>query len=799
MREKLLFDFNWKFHQGDLDVPFATAHGPTVRHAKTARAMWGPAAKAYDDDNSEGPGKDVLNPVQWDDVRLPHDYIVKQVPKAKNNGSFGYFTYENAWYRNRFILGEEDRNKRITLLFEAVTSYATVYVNGCLLARNFCGYTTFEVDATDVVNYGEENIVAVYVDTREHEGWWYEGGGITRHVWLIKTDLVSVDLWGVYVHPEKGPGKKWKVPIETTVRNDGAKEKKTKIKSEIIDKNGKILGIVSGEIVIEGKWKASLKQEMEVEDPYLWDTENPNQYLLKTSIEGEGGEVDSIETKFGFRTIRFDGETGFYLNEKPVKIKGVCCHFDYGLTGRAVPESVQRYRLEELKEMGANGYRASHYPHSEYTMDMLDELGFLVMDETRWFESSPEGLRQLEMVVKRDRNRPGVIFWSIGNEEPFMVEEKGVRISETMKAFIRRLDKTRPVTAANNRDPVLSPVHAVYDVIGINYCMDQYDDTHKLYPNVAIVASEISMGGTTRGWYKQNDPGKGYITAYDHDTPHPMYKVPRHRSLENVWKFVDERPWVMGIYQWTGLEYRGECQWPRVCSQSGSFDLFLFKKDQYYNNKAHWTNEPMVHILPHWNLTGQEGEEINVWVYTNCEEVELWQDGKSFGKKNIEKNGHGEWLVTYRPGKLEAKGYMAGKMAAEDKVETTGKASALKLRRENQGDVYANFEDTVLLACYCIDKQGCEVPDATAKITFESNGIGNILGTGSDVSDHIPVWNHVRRMRAGLCAVAVRVGPKGGSLRVYAKAEGLEPAMIEIDVKEGGRREYVKPKEIIPR
>jgi beta-galactosidase len=792
MREKLLFDFNWKFHQGDLEVPFPSDKGPAYTRAKTERAKWGPACMHYND-HSDGYGSSELCTTHWETVRLPHDYIITQRPEGRNNPAHGFFKYENAWYRNRFNLEEEDRGKRITLFFEGVAVNATVYVNGCLLARNFCGYTSFEVDVSDVARFGEENVVAVYVDTREHEGWWYEGAGIYRHVWLIKTGPVSVDLWGVYVHPEKAAGNRWNTPVETTVRNDSTTGKKVKLSSAVTDRNGKTIAAVSGELAIGPKSKAVLLQVMEIENPALWDIESPNLYTLRTTVEQNGVELDRTETGFGFRTIKFDPNEGFFLNGRNVKIKGVCCHGDYGLTGKAVPDSVQRYRLELLKEMGANAFRTSHYPHSEVSMDAMDELGFLVMDETRWFDSSPEGLRQLEMLVKRDRNRPSVIFWSIGNEEPYQQTDMGRRISETMAAFVKSLDKTRPLTGAINRDPVHSPVHLVHDVIGVNYCLEEYDAVHKQYPDTPIVASEICATGTTRGWYQDDDPARAYITAYDHT----MENFPAFKARELVWKTITARPWMMGEYQWAGIEHRGEAAWPRLCSQSGALDLFLFRKDAFYQNKSHWTEVPMIHLLPHWNLAGREGETLKVWAYTNCEEAELFQDGRSLGSRSlgsrtVEKYGHGEWLVPYSPGRLEVKGFIGGKEAAHDAVETTGAPAALALRREDSGILSANMEDTAVLTCYCVDARGRAVPDASPVVSFECGAPGEILGTGSDISDHTPVNSLVRKMRAGLCAAAVRVKLEPGILKVYARAEGLVPARIELEIKPGVRRDFVR-------
>ena len=774
MREKLLFDFGWSFHDGEIESGEPLVKGHHYHHAKTERALGGPAAVNYDEFAAK-------RCERWERVDLPHDYIIRQTPKPENPDSLGYFDYHNAWYRKRFRLEEDDRGRRIALYFEGAAVHATVYVNGCLMAHNFCGYTSFEVDITDVARFGEENVVAVHLEAGDHEGWWYEGAGIYRHVWLIKTEAVSVDLWGVWVDPRKGEGDRWAVPVEVTLRNDSMDAADVEVISAVLDGSGKEIAAVSGGISVERKGKAVLKQELAAEAPALWDVEHPNLYTLAVRVLRSGEEIDRVETRFGFRTIRFDPDHGFFLNGKNVKIKGVCCHQDYGLTGKAMPDRVHRYRLRRLKEMGANGYRCSHYPPAEATMDAFDEMGFLVMDETRWFDSTKEGLEQLEMMVKRDRNRPSVILWSIGNEEPLHQFEQGKRIAETMTAFVKRYDQSRPVTSAVSHNPADAEVMGALEVIGVNYNLPHFDRLHEKFPGTPIVSSECCAVGTTRGWYLEDDPERGYLSAYDHAVGGFV------ADRETTWKFMMEREWIAGEYQWAGIEHRGETLWPRLCSQSGALDLFLQPKDAYYENQAHWTEKPMVHLLPHWNLAGREGEEIAVWAYTNCEEVELFQDGKSLGAVKPEKYGHGEWTVVYAPGMLRVEARNGGRLAAVDEVKTSGPAAALKLRLED-GGIRATGEDVAILTCWCEDAEGNPVPDAAPLISFDANELGKVIGTGSDVCDHVAVTSLDRKMRAGLCSVVVKVFDKPGTLRVYARAEGLVPARLDMEVLPAEKR-----------
>lgn len=774
MREKILFDDGWKFHRGDLPKRNTVMKGPDYIGAKTERMLVGPASYRYKDE-SNAFDTQTLSEDLWEDISLPHDYVIEGVPDKKYPQALGYLKYENAWYRKHFTLAEEDRNKRITVYFEGVATHATVYLNGCLMKHNFCGYTPFEVDITDIVNFGEENILAVYTDAAEHEGWWYQGGGIYRHVWLIKTERIAVDLWGVYVNPVKTDNG-WITEIETTVLNTTMSDENITVTSHIIDSSGNEIGSASALSDAALKDKTIIKQAVPVGNPKLWDIDEPNMYTLVTRIYRNDEEIDRVETRFGYRTFEFTADKGFFINGRSVKLKGVCSHQDYGLTGKAVPDNVYKYRIELIKEMGANAYRTSHYPHSEATMDALDENGILVMDETRWYESTDEGILQLETLIKRDRNHPSVILWSVGNEEPYHLKEQGRRIAENLISAVRRYDKSRPVTTAVSDDPINSTVLDLVDVIGVNYNLNQYDEIHKMYPDKPFVSSECCATGTTRGWYMADSEKRSFMSAYDKDTTRWFL------GREKTWKFITEREWVAGCFQWIAFEHRGECVWPRLCSLSGAIDLYLQKKDAFYQNKSHWTDKPMVHILPHWNHEGLEGEIIDVWVYTNCDEAELFLNGESLGVRKIEHFGHGEWKVPYKKGVIKAVGRISGEDKAEEEVRTSGKAAELRLRLDNNVE-YANGADLALITCYCVDENGIEVPDAAPYVKFDVNSLGTIAGTGSDISDCVPPYCMDRKMRAGRCSVAVRVGQTGGVMKVYASAENLKGGCLSIELK----------------
>lgn len=769
MREKINFDRDWRFHRGDINIDFPPTKKAAYDSAKTERMLWGPASRAYETDNYPRE--------PWKKITLPHDYIIEGEFDETNNQALGYLPYCNAWYRKSFTLTKEDENKRITLLFEGVATHATVYLNGCLLKRNFCGYTTFEVDITDFVLFCEPNILAVYVSTDSHESWWYEGGGIYRHVWLCKTDLCSIDLWGVYAKPQLVENDLWHVDTDITLRNDTDRRQLLKIKGDIIDRNGNSVASAEVSGYVGARDKKVLNYTFAVHSPLLWSPDEANLYTVRTQVYKNNALIDEYGVKIGFRTVVADPKTGLYINGKHYKIKGLCGHADFGLSGKAVPDNIHRYKVALMKEMGANGYRTSHYPQAEALMDALDENGFIVMAETRWFDSSDEGKSQLEMLMKRDRNRPSVFFWSLGNEEFHHATETGRRIVKNLLAFAKKLDNTRIIMTAVDRTPSNAEVLEELDLVGVNYNWNAYAAIHEKFPNKPVISSENCATGTTRGHYFEDNSASSYITAYDHDT-HSAFK-----SREYTWKFIMEREWMLGGYQWIAFEHRGEATWPRVCSQSGAIDLFMQKKDAFYQNLSHWTTSPMVHLLPHWNFSGLEGEPIKVFAYTNTPSLELFLNGESQGRREIEKYGHGEWTVPYTSGKLEVVAYDEdGNIIARDSKITTGKPKKLMLRLDTP-DIKANGQDIAIITCYTVDENGLEVPNATPTVRFYTNSLGYVYSTGSDVSDHSSIFNSTRKMRAGRIGVAVKLGEIAGELKVYAEADGLESALLKLDIK----------------
>lgn len=771
MRYEIDFNEDWLFHKGDITVPRPSDKGPVYIQSKTERKLIGPAAyKYFDRPDSYGADAEMRSE-GWERVSVPHDYVVDQDLKEHENNTLGFLHYDNAWYRKHFTLEREQaQGKRVLLRFDGIAGKSTVYLNGCLMYHNYSAYNTFEVDISDMVYYDKENVVAVYVNTEEFEGWWYQGGGIYRDVHLTITEPVAIDLWGVYAPYKKISETQWQIDFETTVINDSYEDCNVLVESFVLGENGKCMAKALGEDRIALREKGTLKYRTVIENPALWSPEAPKLYDIKTILKIDGQEIDCCFTRTGFRTVEISVEKGLLINGKKTIIKGVCCHQDFGLTGLAVPENIARYKIGLIKEMGANGFRTSHYQNSAAIMDALDEMGFLVMNEARWFESTKEGLEQMEALVKRDRNRPSVIFWSTSNEEPYHVTDVGKRVHKAMAAYIKKLDNTRFITAAEDRTPEESTIYDECDLIGINYNVGIYDKVHEMRPDKVIFASECCATGTTRDWnYPSNDNGR----LRDKDTDTNNWFLGR----EKTWKYLMERPYVIGGYQWAAVEHRGEAVWPAICSKSGALDLFLQKKGAFYQNKSHWTEEPMVHIVNHWNFGGFEGEDILVTVYTNCDELELFLNGESQGKKQIEQYGHGEWKVPYAPGCLTVKGYRSGKVVAEDERNTTGKPDKLRLTLDNE--VKANGKDIALFTCECLDEEGRVVPDASEYVYFSATSPAKIIGTGSDNCDHKKVTLAERKMYMGKIRIAVK--PQKGqevleltALSDFCKGTGLK-------------------------
>ena len=744
MRQRLLLDRGWRFHKGDVSDSGQHGYLYTYMHTKTERGR-GPASADYDDSG-------------WELVDLPHDYVVEGRPVHEANPAHGSLPRENAWYRRFFRLEESDRRRRIHIEFEGICSRSRIWVNGCLMGVNDSAYTEINLDITDIAKYGDDlNEISVYVDNTEYEGWWYEGGGIYRHAWLVKTEETAVDHFGVYVHPVRMGGTVWRVPIESNIRNDSYEAKKLCLRSAVIDSSGSELAAVETECVIPERENREIHQELDIDAPMLWSVEEPNLYRLSTQIWNEGEKADEVVTEFGFRTAVFDPEKGFLLNGIPTKIKGMCIHEDHGGLGVALPDNIKEYRVKRLKDMGCNGYRFSHNPHSRETLEACDRLGMLVMDENRWFESSETGIKRVENMVLRDRNHPSVILWSVGNEESLQAGERGRKIMSTLKHAIHRLDQERPVMMAMHTGLLEDGAAAVSDLIGMNYNIDLCDEVHRKYPDKPIIFSEVSNTS-------EEDVLSDRIAGI------------------RTWQIVDTKPYMSGMFGWTGMDYRGEHDYPGLFAPCGSMDQNGYAKNSYHLYQVYWRDEKKIFIQPHWNHK-KEGEEVLVRVFSTGDEVTLFLNGKELGTQKNDPYFQTDWTVKYEPGILRAVSSRNGAFEDETERRTTGSARSLALKLENP-EVKSGCRQAAVFTVTALDENGMEVPDADHEIRLMECTGGRLLVTGNgDVRDHSDRRNPKCRMYEGKAQILIEV--QDPEVTVKVESDGLVPAKAEVQCEPG--------------
>jgi beta-galactosidase len=737
-RERLLMDFGWRFAYGHATDPAKDFDPAPVGTGFSYLAKAGTAA---------GAAKADFDDHGWRTLNLPHDWAVEVPFDERGSGSHGYKAIGKSfpeasvgWYRKTFPVPVSDLGRHITIEFDGVFRDSQVWVNGFYLGREPSGYASFDYDITDYLNYGGSNVIAVRVDASLEEGWFYEGAGIYRHVWLTKTAPLHVARWGTFVTSEVKDNSA-KVTARVNIKNDAAKGASYEIAQTILNTDGQsVAGGQTKELSLLPGASSESSLVLTVPNPTLWSFEAPVLYTLVTSVRTAGGEVDRYETPFGIRTLRWDANEGFFLNGKRVELKGTCNHQDHAGVGVAVPDALNEFRLEQLKKMGSNAIRTSHNPPTPELLDACDRLGMLVMDENRLMSTTPEVFSQLERLMKRDRNHPCVVIWSLGNEE-WSIEgsEKGARISQTMQSFAQLLDPTRRFTCAIDNSWGQGS-STVIDVMGFNYFThgdgretgnDRY---HAKFPDKPCVATEDASTFCTRGVYVE-DRDHQHLTAYDKRKPD--WGV----LAEESWTHYAARPYVAGLFQWTGFDYRGEptpFSWPAISTQFGILDTCGFPKDNFYYYQAWWSDHPVLHLLPHWNWPGKEGQEIEVWAHSNCEEVELFLNSASQGRKAMKRNSHLEWKVKYAPGTLLARGYNGGKEVLTDKVETTGAPATIRLT-SHRATIKADGEDVAVITVQANDAQGRMVPTASNTITFEIAGPGKLIGVGNgDPSSHEP-------------------------------------------------------------
>lgn len=787
-RERLSLDRGWKFHLGD--------EWPAALRLDKAGVSSGPAAPDFD-------------AASWREVQLPHDWAVELPfdPAADRNHGFKalgpqYPGNSIAWYRRTFDLTKEDEGQRLWLTFDGIFRDATVWINGWLVRRHESGYSPLREDITDVLNFGGTNTIAVRVDATKSEGWYYEGAGLYRHVWLEKTAPLAIAPDGVFVYSEFpgnvpiGPAT---IQLRTVVLNKQRTAREADVRWSILAPDGGTLADSAATPTqeIAAGCSAEFRGETRVPAPVLWSPESPQRYTLRTTVAVAGEIVDRQETAFGIRTVGFDPKVGFLLNGRRYEIHGTCNHQDHAGVGVALPDALQEYRVRKLKEFGCNAYRTAHNPPTPELLEVCDRLGLLVMDEGRLLGSDSANLRLWEEQIRRDRNHPSVFIWSIANEELAVHDTpQAARVALAMQDLAHRLDPTRPVTYAANEKNVFLGINSVIEVRGWNYHLGPHvDDYHAEHPLQPIVGTEQASVVGTRGIYA-NDYERGQVSAYD--IVWPGWDT----TAESWWTFFAARPWLSGAFVWTGFDYRGEpspCNWPSISSHFGILDTCGFPKDSFCYYKAWWTTEPVLHLAPHWNWSGREGEEILVQAFGNCAEVELFLNGLSQGRQTMARHSKLFWRgVKYAPGVLSAKGYDAtGRVVAETRVETTGEAVRLQLTPDRT-TIRADGEDVAVFTVSAVDAQGRVVPVAQDTVRFALAGSGRIVGVGNgDPNCHEPDvfvdpaarWS--RSLFNGLAQIIVQSTREPGEIQLTASAEELAPCITTVQTRSATPRPSV--------
>lgn len=779
-RARECFDFNWFFHKGDIAIKKVVKVGCQGGITDANVNIITSKDTVIDYSNPESYKK--LFPSDWKVVNLPHDWAVEGTFVQDNNmGSqpavSGYLPTGVGFYRKEFEIPETDKGKKISIEFDGIFRNSTVWVNGHLLGGHKSGYTPSNYDITDVLRYGSEgkNAILVKVDASEYEGWWYEGAGIYRHTWLIKTDRLHVARFGTYVTTPIISENEASVNIKTKLKNEYKLGKNITLVSKIVDKKGNVLHTKTTSQSIEAFDEAEIAQTATIQKPMLWSPETPNLYKVLTEVSENGNIIDTYETTFGVRTVDVN-KNGVFLNGKPYPVKGTCNHQDFAGVGVALPNKINYYKLKLLKETGSNGYRCSHHPPTPELLDMCDSMGLVVLDENRYLSSSEEGLEDLKTMLYRDRNHPSIFMWSMENEEWIQGTVTGARILETMVQTTHKMDPTRKVTAAMNHARNDGGYADVMDVLGYNYGDKQlaYVKDKEAHPDRVVFCTEGTSFVSTRGeytnsWWPQTcsnsiiwQPGWGPYPGED-------------------WADIVKYPYLGGLFVWTGFDYRGEptpFQWPSVSSQFGFMDVCGFPKDGYYAYKAAWTNEPVVHIFPHWNWAEKVNDAVQVHCYTNCDEVELFLNGKSQGRQKAEPYKKLIWSVIYTPGKLEAKGYKAEKLVTKDIVETTSAAAQVAMTSD-VATLKADGCDVAVIRVAIKDEKGRVVPTADNLVKFEIEGPGKIIGTGNgNPKSHEPDKASQRIAFNGYCLVLVQSEKKDGEIRLKAVSDNLKGAEV---------------------
>ncbi|MBQ6239578.1 MAG: DUF4982 domain-containing protein [Firmicutes bacterium] len=754
MREKLLMNRDWRFYFGEpayIKRKY-TSSDQTYRGSRGENAR-GPARRDFDDS-------------AWRIVQLPHDFVYENGQSTTDPcGGHSDFPADrgSAWYRKYFRLEESDRDKHITLLFDGVASRCEVYVNSMLLKINRTAGIGFEVDITEVAKYGSAfNEVSVHVDCHDYEAWYYEGGGLYRNVWLVKTDELAVDLWGTFVKSRRLAGKTWELTIETDIANHGYQEQTGEVRSTVIDPEGRVVAEAASKQVFAAQTTEKITQKVTLEDPVLWWDRQINQlYDLKTEVLRDGACVDEYHTPFGIREISFDPDKGMFLNGRSTTVYGFANHQINLGVGNAMSDSMREFQMRTLAEIGSNGFRTAHSPHGDATYDYCDKYGMMVMDENRIFHPSEFVVDEVERMIRRDRNHPSIIMWSLYNEEDTVTHETGKKIFRKLKAAVLKYDDTRPVSGATSYGIFSEGAHEDYDIIGINHQTTNFSALHKAKPDKPLYCSEM-------------------VT--------PLGELPPWRSNARAGEdaIQSEKDYVIGGFHFTGWSFnpgRG-----RIIDALGKKETIAYGFRAYLKQ-----DDPFAKISPAWDFPGMEGQKVKVYLLNNGDACEVFVNGRSVGRVRTNLYTNTPFETEYEPGEIRIVSYKDGKVWAEDSSRTPGKPAAIRLVMENT-ELAADNNDVAIITAYLVDEKGVVCGRAAGHtVTFSSNEAGEFINTSALREDNFMGYNGPSvSFYDGMCQVFFRSMKTDGDLVVKASCIDLPDAELVIHRTAAGITDVVE-------
>ncbi len=754
-----------------------------------------------------------VNQLPWEKINLPHDWSIEGPFDKDQNPTQGFLPMGIGWYRKGIKLPESWEDKKVFIVFDGIYKISDVWMNYAYLGRHESGYTSSIYDITDYVRFGNRipNGLRVRVDGRRHEQDMYEGNGIYRHVWLLATNKLHVANWGTFVTTPVVSESEASIEVKTNVKNENSNPRKCKLITKIVDTSGLEVAEIINSHTIPANGEYEFIQKTEINQPNLWSIEDPYLYKAYSIVEDDNDIVDTYETTFGIRTFYFDSDKGFFLNDKHVKLKGFNAHYDFAGIGTAIPDRVHWNLMKAMKNAGFNFYRSSHNPATPERLDICDKLGILVWDEIERKLESPEiEHRLVEETIVRDRNHPSIILWSLENESPLESTVYGAKIMKSATELAHKLDPTRLTTFAASMPVNKKNYGENVDVVSYNYHWERADQDHIDFPHWKIgLISEYSAARARRGVYGIEhfaEQAEGSFYDLNNGEIQTMYQM--CDRVEDYWGHIKSREYLAGGCLWSGVDAWGEGNaWPFISRGDGALDLCFFPKDVYYYFVSQWTEKLMVHIFPHWNWQGKEGDTINVWAYSNCDEVELFLNDRSLGRKKrpaeqtpfnpkeIQKEKHVihaehiSWKVPYESGTLRAEGINNEKTVCVSEVKTAANPYKIELSymmdeflEENEiPPLIADSRDIVVIKAVILDDENNVVPMAADLVNFSIDGDAKIIGVGNgNMSSHEPNKVKSRLAYNGLCVVIIQSTTKAGEFTLKAEADGLESDEIKI-------------------